>query len=211
MSKRGGNWEEEHKDHDRAPVRFLPLLVQEMGAQEERKPTHPAEHSGGTSDAGVGMCSPPPLPALLQQFVWSSHSPLSEGLINDHHVQAMHVCERGWGRVFLNVKTPTSCSLNMGCMISRRRRKMCWFPLELEHLLQSGQLIQVELRKTWTRVVSSFRMAFISGWPAKGPVSGEVLGTLWGIKPSLAASGWAASTPAAENITGFQWLIVDNP
>lgn len=50
-------------------------------------------------------------------------------------------CERGWGRVFLNVKTPTSCSLNTDCVILGGRRKTGWFPPEPDHLLQVGFLI----------------------------------------------------------------------
>lgn len=71
----------------------------------------------------------------------------------------MHVCERGWGRVFLNAKTPTSRRLNTGCMIFKgRRRKACWFSAESDHLLQIGWLIQEELRKMWFAVGSKFRV-----------------------------------------------------
>lgn len=37
MRKQDGNWEGEHKDHDWAPVRFLLLLLQEMGVQKGAK------------------------------------------------------------------------------------------------------------------------------------------------------------------------------
>lgn len=88
-----------------------------------------------------------------------------------------------WERVgmciFKYTKTPTSRSLNTGRMIFKERRKMCWFPLQLDRLLQIGQLIQEQLRKMWSTVVSNFRVVLILVWPVRGPVLGEVLGTLW--------------------------------
>lgn len=51
---------------------------------------------------------------------------------------------------------------------------MCWFPLELDHLLQIEQLIQEELWKMWSIMASNFRVVLILGWHVRGPVPGEV-------------------------------------
>ena len=120
------------------------------GPTEERKPTCNA-WLGRAPSTTVWVCAhllrhSSPAVIRLQQPLASEWGVL----INDRHAQAMHVCERGWGHVFLNTKTPTSRSLNTGCMIFKRRRKMCWFHLELDHLLQAVWLTQEELWKMWS-------------------------------------------------------------
>lgn len=107
----------------------------------ERKPTRQAQLCRHLQRrrgyALTSSVTSPPARARLEQPLASEPG----ALINDHRAQAVPVCERGWGRVFLNAKTPTSRGLNTGCMILGGRRKMCWFPLESDHLLQTGLLI----------------------------------------------------------------------
>jgi len=180
VSKQDSNWEEEHKDHNGAPARFLLLLLQEMGAREGEK-AHPPCTAQQTPPTMAWVCA-----HLLRRQLSCNNSSGTATRLRARSFNKWSSCTSRacmWERMGTCIfKRKNSHQLQFwtrAVWSSREGEKMCWFPLELDHLLQTGQLIWEELWKMWSIEVHNFRVVLVLGWPVRGPVPGQVFCASW--------------------------------